>query len=176
MKTETITLEAIDGLALAYSDRRAVLLGLLHGLDRELAALKKKHLPALKRQVAAAAECEHELRAAIEAAPELFDKPKTQVLHGIKVGYRKGKGTIEWEDDAALVALIKKKFPDHVGELIITTEVPSATGLQDLDAAELRKLGVTIAEAGEQVVVKAVETDLEKLVKALLKDAREEAE
>ena len=44
----------------------------------------------------------------------------------------------------------------------------------ELEAGDLRKLGVTVEESGEQVVVKPVETALEKLVKALLKDAQED--
>lgn len=171
-----ITLEAIEAKAKAYADRREMLGDYLAMIDRELSAIKKKHLKELKRRVAVAAEYETELRAAIESAPDLFEKPKTQIFHGIKVGYRKGKGKIEWEDDATLVALIKKKFPDDVAHLIITTEVPSKKGLEDLDAAELRKLGVTVEETGEQVVLKPVESDIEKLVKALLKGAMEEAE
>jgi len=171
-----MTLLEIELLAKAYADRRALLADRLTALDRDLAAVKKKHMRELKRHVALTAETELMLREAIMETPELFDKPKTRIVHGIKVGFRKGKGKIEWEDDAQLVALIKKKFPDFVDDLIITTEKPSATGLEDLDAAELRKLGVTVEEAGEQVVVKPVETDIEKLVKLLLKGATDDAD
>lgn len=171
-----LTLADIEEKAKAYADRRARLAEKLTALDAALTAVKKLHLKELKRHVALTAETQIELRNAIDAAHHLFDKPKTRILHGIKVGLRKGKGKMEWEDDAALVALIKKKFPDHVAELIITTEKPSATGLEDLDAAELRKLGVTVEDAGDQVVVKAVETDIERLVKALLKSATDEDE
>lgn len=164
----------IEVLAKAYADRRALLSERLTALERDLNAIKSKHMKELKRHVTLTAECQTELANAIDASPDLFDKPKTRILHGIKVGFRKGKGKIEWEDDAQLVALIKKKFPDFADGLIITTEVPSATGLQDLDASELRKLGVTVEEAGEQVVVKAVDSDVEKLVKALLKGAMDE--
>lgn len=171
-----MTLLDIETLAKAYADRRALLADRLTALERDLNAIKSKHMKELKRHVALTAECHTELASAIDFSPELFDKPKTRILHGIKVGFRKGKGKIEWEDDAQLVALIKKKFPDFVDDLIITTEVPSATGLQELDAAELRKLGVTVEEAGEQVVVKAIESDVEKLVKALLKGAIDDEE
>lgn len=171
-----MTLLEIELLAKAYADRRALLAERLTALDRDLDLVKRKHMRELKRHVALTAETASALHNAIEAAPELFEKPKTRILHGIKVGFRKGKGKIEWEDDAQLVALIKKKFPDFVGDLIITTEKPSATGLEDLDAAELRKLGVTVEEAGEQVVVKPVETDIEKLVKLLLKGATDDAD
>lgn len=171
-----MTLTDIEAKARAFAARRDMLRDYLALVERELQAVKKKYLKELKRRVALAADYEIELRAAIESAPELFAKPKTQIFHGIKVGFRKGKGKIEWEDDAALVALLKKKFPDQADDLIVTTEVPSAIGLQALDAAELRKLGVTVEDAGEQVVVKPVETDIERLVKALLKGALEEAE
>ena len=143
----------IESLAKAYADRRALLADHLTALDRDLALVKRKHMKELKRHVALTAETQTALHAAIAGAPKLFEKPKTRIIHGIKVGFRKGKGKIEWEDDAQLVALIKKKFPACMDDLIITTEKPSATGLEDLDAAELRKLGVTVEEAGEQVVV-----------------------
>ena len=77
-------------------------------------------------------------------------------------------------DDALVVARIKKLFPDQAASLINFTEWPSATALAELEAGDLRKLGVTVEESGEQVVVKPVETALEKLVKALLKDAQED--
>lgn len=170
------TIEDVEGKAKAYADRRALLRDCLQEIESELALIKRRHMKELKRHIALTAECETDLRAAIESAPDLFEKPKTQIFHGIKVGYRKGKGKIEWEDDASLVSLIKRKFPDDVAHLIITTEVPSKKGLEDLDAAELRKLGVTVEETGEQVVIKPVESDIEKLVKALLKNAVEEAE
>ena len=171
-----MTLDTIEKLAQDYADKRALLAEHLAILEQEMNAVKQAHLKVLRRRVKLAAESQSSLFSAIEGAPDLFEKPKTQIFHGIKVGFRKGKGKIEWEDDATLVALIKKRFPDHCDELIITTEVPSATGLQDLDAADLRKLGVTVEEAGEQVVVKPVETDVERLVKALLKGALEETE
>jgi len=169
-----MTLQDLEALVKYYADRRDVLGERLTALDREINAVTRRHMKELKRHVAHTAEAELLLREAIEQSPELFDKPKTQILNGIKIGFRKGKGKIEWEDDAQLVALIKKKFPDCVDELILTTETPSATGLQGLDAAELRKLGVTVEEAGEQVVVKAVETDVEKLIKLLLKGAMDD--
>ena len=34
----------------------------------------------------------NDLRAALAASPELFVKPRTQIFHGIKVGFVKGKG------------------------------------------------------------------------------------
>ncbi len=172
------TLRAIDELALAHSARRKILLGVLQQLDRDIEALKKKHAKNLARCVELAAETECALRQAVAAVPEAFAKPKTLVLHGIKVGYRKGPGGLDWEDDEDLVRKIERLFPDddEAARYLIVKKKPSAEALEDLDATTLKRLGVVVVDTGEQVVVKPVESEVEKLVKALLKDAREDAE
>jgi len=170
------TLTDIETKAKALADRREMLHDCLVQVERELAAVKKRHLKELRRRVALVADYESELRAAIEGAPELFEKPKTQVFHGIKVGFRKGSGGLEWEDDGDLVRKIEKYFGDEAEGYLVVKKKPSAEALEDLDAATLKRLGVQVVDDGEQVVVKAVETDLERLVKALLKGALDEAE
>ena len=170
------TLHSIEFLALVYSERRAILSGFLHALERELAGLKKRHQKQLQIEVRATAEAKAKLHAAIESAPGLFERPKTRVLHGIKVGYRKGPGGLDWEDDDRVVERLKEQFGKKAVDYLIVKEKPSAEALEDLDAAVLKKLGVTVEDTGEQVVVKAVETDLERLVKTLLKGAGDDAE
>ena len=173
-----VTLETIERKAKAYADRRGMLRDCLQQVERELAAIKRRHMKELKRHIALTADCETELSAAIMAAPELFVKPKTQILHGIKVGFRKGPGGLDWEDDDDLVRRIERLFPDddEAERYLIIKKKPSAEALEDLDAAQLKRLGVTIVDTGEEVVIKPVETDIEKLVKALLKGAIDEAD
>ncbi len=170
------TLSDIEALALAYRERRNVLLGTLSQLDADIAALKRKHLKGLTRCVKLAAETEAALRAAIERAPELFERPKTVVFHGIKVGYRKGPGALDWEDDGDLVRKIEKYFGEEAEAYLIVKKKPSAEALEDLDAATLKRLGVEVGDDKDEVVVKPVETDVERLVKALLKGAKDELE
>lgn len=172
-----ITWADIDVATKAYADRRALLAGRLTALERALAVVKRQHLQDIKRQVVLTAECETALRNAIDAAPALFEKPKTRVLHGIKVGYRKGVGGLNWEDDADVVAKIEKHFkdPDEAVRYLIVKKKPSAEALDELDASTLKKFGIVVVETGEQVVVKAVESDVEKLVKLLLKDAMDDS-
>ena len=173
-----MTLLDIDTLAKAYADRRALLADRLTALDRDLAAVKRKHMRELKRHVALTAECCTDLANAIDGSPELFAKPKTRILHGIKVGFRKGPGGLDWEDDEDLVRKIEKMFPDdgEAERYLIVKKKPSAEALEDLDVATLKRLGIVVVDTGEVVVVKAVESDVEKLVKALLKGAMDDAE
>lgn len=174
----TMTIDQIERLCQAYAQRRDALHERLTVLETELTLLKKTHLKEIRRCTALAADTESQLRAALESAPELFERPKTHVFHGIKVGYRKGAGGLDWEDDDDLVRKIERMFPDD-GEAetyLIVKKKPSAEALESLDAATLKRLGVQVVADGEQVVIKPVETAIEKLVKALLKDAREQGE
>ena len=43
--------------------------------------------------------------------------------------------------------------------------------LAQLSAAELKKIGVTLSEAGDQTVVRPVDSEVDKMVDALLKAA-----
>jgi hypothetical protein len=171
-----MTFDQIDIRCADFARRRAALYDRLSVLEAELQSVKRRHLKAIKRCTALAAESEATLRAAIEDAPDLFAKPKTHILHGIKVGYRKGLGALDWEDDEELVRRIEKLFGDLAGDYLIVKKTPSAEALEACDATTLKRLGVSVGDDGEQVVIKPVETAIEKLVKALLKDARDDAE
>lgn len=170
------TLSAIELHAKQYADARANLAAIANALNDAMNALKKSELPRLRRAVARAAEAHDALKIQIEAAPELFAKPKTQTFHGIRVGYVKGKGKIEWDDADRVVALIRKHFPDQADVLIATVEKPVKDALNGLTAAELKKLGISVTEGGEAVFIKAVDSAVAKMVDALLKDATEEAQ
>lgn len=93
----------------------------------------------------------------------------------MKVGYQKGKGTISFEDADSVVARIKKHLPDQADVLIKLKETPVKDALAQLSAADLKKIGVTVSEAGDQVVIKPVDSEVDKMVDALLKDVGEEA-
>ena len=95
------------------------------------------------------------------------------ILYGIKIGFQKGKGEITWEDKDQVVKLIHKHFPEQAEALLKVTEMPVKTALAQLSAADLKKLGVTIIETGDEIVIRATDTEVDKLVEALLKDEAE---
>ena len=117
------------------------------------------------------AETEAALRALVEANPGCFIRPRTQVFAGIKVGYAKGKGALSFDDADSVVARIKKHLPEQADVLIRTKEAPVKEALAQLSAAELKKIGVTLSEAGDQTVVRPVDSEVDKMVDALLKAA-----
>ena len=75
-----------------------------------------------------------------------------------------------------MVARIKKHLPEQADVLIRTKEAPVKEALAQLTAAELKKIGVTIEDAGDTVVIKPVDSEVDKLVDALLKGAASDEE
>ena len=175
MTTDTITMATIEKLCLEYKACRDVLADRVQELQDEMETAKRARLRGIKSAVGKAAELRAHLVAAIEAAPELFARPRTQVFHAVKVGFRKGTGKMEWDDEEAVVQRIEKMFAAQAEQLLVIKKKPSKEGLETLGAADLKKLGVTVEDAGDVTVCKPVDGAVDKLVNALLKDAEDEA-
>lgn len=167
--------DPIEKAAKALRAARDLLAERATALQDELDAATRRKLPGLRNAVAAVAQMDADLKAAIEQSPALFVKPRTVVLHGLKLGYQKGKGKIDWEDDEQVVKLIRRHFPEQFDVLCQTTEKPIKAALAGLTVAELKKLGITVEETGDVVFVKDSTASVDKLVKALLKGVEEEA-
>ena len=138
------------------------------------ACCKRSNMKRLKKAVAETAEQHDKLQALIADAPARFVKPRSVVLHGIKCGFQKGKGKIEWDDADQVVRLIKKHYPDQADVLIATSERPAKEALANLTAAELKKLGISVTDGGDAVFIKPADSAVDKMVDALLRDATEE--
>lgn len=156
-----------------YSAAREMVSVIVAEIEAETASIKRRYLARLKKAVQVMAERQAEVKALIEGSPALFEKPRTRVLHGIKVGLQKQKGQITWADEDQVVRLIHKHCPDQVDILIKTTERPVKDALQQLTAAELKKIGVTVTQDGDAVVIKGTDSEIDKFVAALLKDEEE---
>jgi hypothetical protein len=103
-------------------------------------------------------------------------RPRSAVFHGLKVGYAKGTGKLEITDPATVVKLVRKHFPEQFDLLVKTKETPIKKTLQELPAADLKKLGITIQDTGDVVFIKDATDSVDKLVAALIKGEEEEAE
>lgn len=171
------TMEEIEKGARDYSVARGALVELVNGLNNELEKAKKLYLGAIRKQVVKTKDAESALVALVERSQEHFQRPKTLTLHGVKVGFGKQPGKIEFDDAAKLVARIEKIYADDetmLEQLLNIKKKPSKEGLEKLDVASLKRLGVTVQDAGERVIVKPVDGEVDKLVTALLKEPEEE--
>lgn len=168
------TLNDLEKRAKALADTRASVASIVQTLNDGIDALKRNHMAALKKAVNAAAEQHERLKAVIDENPQLFVKPRTVVMHGIKFGFKKGSGALEFEDEARVVALIEKHFPERADVLVATTKKPVKTALSQLTVAELKRLGVTVEGTDDVVVIKPTDSAVDKLVNQLLKSAVDE--
>ena len=168
------TLNDLERRTKLLADARAALADIVGELNAGIEALKRDRMRELKAAVARAAEHHDQLKLLIEQAPELFVRPRTVVFHGIRIGYRKGNGKIEYDDPDRVVALIKRYFPEKAGVLIATRERPAKEALEELSAADLKRLGIVVEDTGDQVVIKHTDSAVDKLVAALIKGATDE--
>jgi len=172
LSTTTTTVAVFDGLAKRCRQERDTLKARVTAYEADLEAVRRKHVPLIANAALKVGVTEQELKAGIEAGPRLFLKPRTIMLHGIRLGLKKGTGKLTWADNAQLVAKIRKTYnAEQAAVLIITTEEPSKTALAQLPAAELKKLGVVVSGTGDQVLIKDAASDLDKLVVKILEEA-----
>lgn len=164
-----MTLGEIELFAKKYHAAEEELAEKIMALDKELKAIEARYLPVIKRRFEAAAEAHDALHAAISQSPELFKRPKTIVMHGVKCGFGKGKGKVTIEDAQNTVRLIEKHLSEQADVLIKTAKTPIKTALANLSGAELKKIGVTVEQAGEQVVISLVANVVEKIIAAFRK-------
>lgn len=165
-------MEKIERATSSFAEARTALADLISQLNAEIEAAKRTSLPAIKKAVARAAERQQVLTELLNEHHTLFVKPKTRVLHGVKVGFQKQPGAIEIVDEMKTLALIKKMFSDQedmLALLIKTTEKPIKDALGDLSGDQLKKLGVKIADDTDKLVIKPADSEVDKIVDALLK-------
>lgn len=163
-------LALIEELTGIYADRRAALGERVNKLVHEQRMAEARALPGIKQAAAAAKDAEAALKAAIDANAAEFVKPRTRTFSGIKVGLQKLPGKLTFGDPAKVVALIKKLFPERQQLLIKTTETPVKDALSKLSGDELKRLGCSVGQDTDEVVVKPTDSEIEKVVAALLKD------
>jgi arsenate reductase-like glutaredoxin family protein len=170
-------MKEIERATLAFAEARAALASQIMELNAELEHVKRTRLAVIRRAVAKAADKHAELNVLLTDNPNLFQKPKTRTLHGVKVGYQKQPGAIEIADEADTIDRIKKMFADNknmLRQLIKTTEKPVKDALSGLSGEKLQKLGVTVTNDVDKVVIKPADSEVDKIVDALLKGATEE--
>lgn len=167
------TLDDIEKLATTYADRRVAMGSAVKKLDDEMSAARNRHLRPIVNAAGKAGEAKAALEAAIEESPDLFKRPKTLILSGIKCGFKKQPGKVVIENPDRVMSLIRRHFPERVDDLIKTKEEPLKNAISNLTVAEAKRIGVTIEDDDDVVVVSATNSDIDKLVAAFLKDAEQ---
>jgi hypothetical protein len=169
-----MSMQAIEAQTRQYAIHRDVLRERVQALNDEIEALKRRRLPGIRSAITQAQAARDELAELIGEERGLFAKKRTQIFHGIKVGVMKGKGLVSWADPAKVVELIKRHLADQQDALIKTEEKPIKSAIANLPAADLKRIGCNITETGDQVYIAPVDSEIDRIVDALLKDSEAE--
>lgn len=172
MRTDSI--EGIEELCKFFARSRDVLAERLTAFRDEVETIKRRKLAGIRSALADMKAMHGDLVAAVEANPQLFTKPKSRVMHAVKVGFAKQRGKVSFEDADQVVKLIEKHLPDRAGALLNITKKPDKAALAELTGAELKRIGVTVDSDTDAAFAKPIDDDLQKLIKALLGDDEEE--
>jgi hypothetical protein len=179
--TTPTTLADIQKRAEALSKTRDTLSALLQALQAGIAVVQAGHMPDIKRVARQITKQHTELQELIRANPALFVKPRTHIVDGLKFGMQKKVGTLSWEDDTKLCDRIHglvatEALTDEQADMLINvTEKPVAKALEKLDGKILKRLGVTLGADTDEPIIKSVDSDVEKAVNAVIKDATKDA-
>jgi hypothetical protein len=176
------TLPEIQKRAQVLSECRDKLSTLFLMLEKSIDTVKLGSMADIRRVARQVAAAHNELVDLIKASPELFQKPRSYVVEGIKFGLQAAAGSLEWDDDAKVCERIERlaesgEIPvDQVELLITTTKKPVATALRQLEPKVLRRLGVTLEGSGDQPLIKSVDSSVEKAVTAVINAAIKDAQ
>ncbi|TAN12927.1 MAG: hypothetical protein EPN34_03120 [Burkholderiaceae bacterium] len=170
------TMQDIQKRAAILASTRDALAGTLRDLQARVDALKRAELPRIQRNARTVAADYSRLADLIRDNRELFAKPRTYIVQGLRFGLTKKRGKMTWGTDQQLIERIKRLAAagdiagDQLAILIQTTEKPVAKALEQLDGKLLKKLGVTVEADCDDVLIKSVGGDVEKAVNAVIKD------
>lgn len=162
------TISEFEELAKTHSANRVALGSAISKGHKGINDAFARHVPRVQAATDAAAESRAALERAVENNPDLFVKPKTMVLHGIKFGFAKNKGSLEFTDEEKVIGRIERLLPKLAKNLIKTTRKIVKKQVAKLTVQDAKKIGVRIVNPEDEVVVSIPNDSLSKLALAFL--------
>lgn len=163
------TISEIESLAKSLADARQELADRLQRIKDEQDTVKRRYLQGVKNSVERVRSVHAELHTMLSDAKALFEKPKTRVIHGLRLGWMKQRGKVEFDDPALVIAALRKLLgEDEAAQYIQTKESPIKDRLSELPAKDLKRCHVSITDDTESVVIKSAGGEIDKLIDALL--------
>jgi len=163
-------LGTIESLTNDYSVSNKALNSEVELMIKEVEQVKYKWLKSIKPLVEKVASDKVVLFTAVDESRELFQKPRSYTIAGIKVGLQKKKGKLGVADIAKTVELIKKKLSDKADLLIKDEPKIIKKAIETLTAKELKLIGIEITKDSDEVLIKSDSDKIEKFINHLVKE------
>jgi len=172
--TATADFSALEKGALAVRKHNDELAALANELGERITAAKRELMPKIRRALDKLNVSSAELLAEVMASRHLFQEPKTQVFHGVKLGWPKARGGLEIPDAARTIERAEKLLTASQFKMVVkTTHELRKKPLGTLDVDTLKKLGVNIRNAGEYALVSISDGEVAEMVRGMLREEGE---
>ena len=165
MSTEL--LRDIETAAHHYAGKREELRAIAGRCKVEIDVIRERFRAEIRAAASDAAAAHDGLALMIDQHRALFDKPRTRLFSGIKVGLRKTPGRIEFADSKRVLELIRKKLPDLTGSLIRVKEEPNRDAIKELEPRQLAAIGASLIATGDEIVIDHASDEVDALIDAL---------
>ena len=97
------TLDEVQLLTYEFSQSTDYLSELVLDMKEAIEEVRDRHYPKIREVAKIVANNQSTLMIAIGKSPEIFIKPKTMVLHGVKGGFQKGKRSYVFDDEERVI-------------------------------------------------------------------------
>lgn len=149
-----ITMQDIQNSTELYAALSRQFMGEVDRMETEINHIRMKHLPFVRNLAEKVFAMRETLTGMIEESPQLFVKPRTVIINGIKVGLQKGGDKVLFDDEAEVVEKIHELYGPSANMLVKTTEKVMMQPLKNLTKDELELLGCHKEEGSDEVVLK----------------------
>ena len=164
-------LNELETLARDYSSANDSLTELKKELSSEIEGVRMAYYKKIKVSVEKVMNKKSDLEHAILASKHLFERPRTMIISGVRLGFQKSKDRVSWDDDKQVVELIEKKMdPEIAATLVKTEKKPVRETISGLNESELRKIGCRIEKGVDRVLIKTLDSEIDKFVSSLMKE------
>ena len=159
---------AAEILANAHNDTSGCAALLQAEIKGAIAPILANYKATLDVYAAAEAVAYHKLDQLLVAAPQLFAKPRSLSVDGVRCGYMKAADSLDWDSDAAVIARIKALREDLAPLVIRTQESLVVDALAGVDSQDLVTFGVRTITGADNSFITVSDNDAEKLTKLVI--------
>lgn len=170
------TMTEIEQAARDYAANARALRDEQEAFDKRVDEIKEEYIGKIMNLAKKAAESKQLLLTIISDAQELFQKPKTQTISGVKVGFIKQKGKLEVPNMEATIRILRSDYKDIAAAAIRVKEDIVKEVLGSLPGDDLKKLGVTITADMDKAVAALTDGALEKMINKVIDEQMKLAE
>lgn len=163
---------AAERLAQAHHASAASAALLQEELRQAIQPIYSRHQAHLDHTAAEVAQAMAELDDMVAGAPHLFVRPRSLSIDGVRTGYRKEQDTLDWDDDASVIARIRTLYPEDADLCIRTQETLVVDAIEQLGAVKQRRVGIRRIDGADQHFITIGDSDIEKIARLFIADAQ----